>query len=585
MCGTPKGVKAETDGKEKDSQNIKYAKQRAKMLEQGKQSWIKRMDADNKIRWVRSYKLDEEDYDTLKSEDVTESMSVRQLKNELRLLQVDSGKAIEKKDLVALLSAYFEAIPSFSATKLKAQLRIVGVDDSKCVEKKDLARLLRRSILVAVRQQFDGWVRSFNIRGELSWVPANKWSMDAIIRLPNGQVLVAVEELRNAAMLPFARKLGWFRHKVGRMRVPWSQAHQKIRVRRRNLLADAYDNFRVLNSLQFRQIFKFEFVGEPALDAGGVAREWFSEVGRALFNVDFGLFSYGDVDNLCYQINQNSGMANDNHLEYFRFVGRILGKALFDQQLVAAHLTLPLYKHILGWPITLQDLDFVNMSLSKSMKDILGVTDAEDLMLDFTTTNECFGKMAVVPLKVGGDDIDVTNANRHEYVQLILRHHMFDRVKLQLSQLLQGFYEVIPPALVSIFDFQELELLINGLPQIDVMDWEQNTLYKGVFKASHPVIKWFWEVVSELNQEMRARLLQFSTGTSRVPVQGFKALQSSDGKLNPFTIKSAPVKTSIFPIAHTCFNRIDLPVYKSLADCKKYVMIAIQMEATGFGIE
>ena len=295
----------------------------------------------------------------------------------------------------------------------------------------------------------------------------------------------------------------------------------------------------------------------------------------------------------------HSGLANENHLEYFRFVGRLIGKSLFDQQLIAAHLTLPIYKHILGWPIVLQDLEFVNMSLHRSMKHILEATDAEELMLDFTTTDDCFGKINVVPMKRGGEEIDVTNSNRFEYVQLILKHHMFDRVKKQLSQLLQGFYEVIPPALVSIFDFQELELLINGLPQIDVEDWRHSTQYQGEYHAQHRVVTWFWEVVSDMKQEMRARLLQFSTGTSRVPVQGFQALQSRDGKLNPFTLKSVPLcssgdkeeeesktgKSVRFPIAHTCFNRIDLPMYTSKDQMTKKLIIAVQMEAVGFGLE
>ena len=89
----------------------------------------------------------------------------------------------------------------------------------------------------------------------------------------------------------------------------------KVRVRRTHILQDSYDAFRKLSPQDFRKIFKFEFINEPALDAGGVAREWFALVGQSIFNVDFGLFQYGDVDNLCYQINPNSGIANDLHLQ------------------------------------------------------------------------------------------------------------------------------------------------------------------------------------------------------------------------------------------------------------------------------
>lgn len=592
MCGTDKEA---TDGStkegEKGGSEYEYAIRRAKMLEEGKQSWTKRMDADNKIRWMRKYNMNSNDLDVelLTEAELKERTATKIIKSQLVLMKVDVSKALTKSDLVDLLWDLYESIPTMSASSLKKLLKIVGVDDSECVEKTDLVALVRQSVHCNVRGKFDGYIRSFDRRGDLSWVPANIWSMEAIVRSRGGKVIASVGELRNASTLPFSRKLAWFRHKVGLLRIPWSSGHQKIRVSRDRLLADAYDNFRMLRpSEDFWRIFRFEFIGEPAIDAGGVAREWFSEVGRAIFNVDFGLFSYGESDNLCYKINPHSGLANENHLEYFRFVGRLIGKALFDQQIVSAHLTLPIYKHILGWPIVLHDLEFVNQMMSRSVRQIIQVDDVEDLMLDFTTTEDCFGKVEMVPLKKNGDEIDVTNENRSEYVQLILRHHMFECVKSQLSQLLQGFYEVIPPALISIFDFQELELIINGLPQIDVGDWEDSTVYGGAYHKDHKVIRWFWEIVGQMNQETRARLLQFSTGTSRVPVQGFKAMQSKDGKLNPFTIKAVPISKKSdapFPVAHTCFNRIDLPVYKGRDIMKQRLMTAIQMEATGFGLE
>ena len=251
------------------------------------------MDDDKKIRWVRSYRLDSKEIDrTPILRDEVKSFTVKTIKAQLRLMDISCKKAINRKDIEQLFFDFYEDIPSYSSAELKDKLRLAGVDDSKCVEKADLVTLLRQSIHCNVRGKFDGWVRSFNKSGGLSWIPANKWFMDAEIRLPNGHVLVGVKELRNASTLTFAGKLGWFRHKLSKMRVPWSVAHQKIAVRRSHLLGDAFSNLRALKPLEFWQIFRFEFMNEPAVDAGGVAREWFSEVGRALFNVDFGLFKY-----------------------------------------------------------------------------------------------------------------------------------------------------------------------------------------------------------------------------------------------------------------------------------------------------
>lgn len=85
-------------------------------------------------------------------------------------------------------------------------------------------------------------------------------------------------------------------------------------------------------------------------------------------------------------------------------------------------------------------------------------------------------------------------------------------------------------------------------------------------------------------QEQKAKLLQFVTGTAGVPVAGFAALQGVDGNTRTFTIHGDK-NVKVFPRAHTCFNRIDCPIYKNKADMKKYFIMAIAMESTGFGIE
>lgn len=74
------------------------------------------------------------------------------------------------------------------------------------------------------------------------------------------------------------------------------------------------------------------------------------------------------------------------------------------------------------------------------------------------------------------------------------------------------------------FNDHELELLISGLPEIDVDDLRANTEYTGYTPAAKQ-IQWFWELVSALSKEDLALLVQFVTGTSKVPLEGFKALQ------------------------------------------------------------
>lgn len=157
-------------------------------------------------------------------------------------------------------------------------------------------------------------------------------------------------------------------------------------------------------------------------------------------------------------------------------------------------------------------------------------------------------KVSIVQeLKKGGADILVTDQNKAEYLQLKLRHRMLDSIKPQLESFLRGFYEVIPGDLLSVFDYQELDLLMCGLPCIDLEDWKKHTEYLGEYAlpgAKHKVIKWFWEVVDSFDNEERVRLLQFTTGCSRLPPSGFKALQSNNGTYRKFNIQSLNKKVS-----------------------------------------
>lgn len=75
---------------------------------------------------------------------------------------------------------------------------------------------------------------------------------------------------------------------------------------------------------------------------------------------------------------------------------------------------------------------------------------------------------------------------------------------------------------LCIFKPQELEMMINGIPFVDVNDWELNTYYRGNYTKDSSVIRWFWKIVREMSQEDLSRLLKFCTGSSRTPVDGFR---------------------------------------------------------------
>jgi len=419
---------------------------------------------------------------------------------------------------------------------------------------------------------------------DIDLAPAEEVSASTLV---DGRSLA--QDLSRHVTAPFATKEAWFRGQITNLQVPWEEGHIRINVRRSNLLVDSMEAVMSVKKEDMRKTFRFEFQNEPGIDAGGLAREWFQLVSEQLFNPDVALFSYSAINQMCMQVNPMSGFCNEEHLRYFHFCGRLLGKALFDRQIVNAHLVQNLYKHILAWPVVMGDLESLDNDVHANLMKLLDLDDVSVCDLDFTASVNAMGEHKEEELKPGGADCTVSNDNLEEYLSLQMRYRLLNRVSEQVKHLLLGFYDVIEEPLLSVFDFQELELLLCGLPDIDVVDWKTHSEYTGEYDKkgmNHKVTKWFWEVVEEdFNVEQRARMLQFTTGTSGVPASGFAMLQGNDGSIRKFTINSILKSASIFPRAHTCFNRIDLPLYDNKKELKKYLTMAIQMECTGFDID
>uniref|UniRef100_A0A8C9TZK5 E3 ubiquitin-protein ligase n=1 Tax=Scleropages formosus TaxID=113540 RepID=A0A8C9TZK5_SCLFO len=364
--------------------------------------------------------------------------------------------------------------------------------------------------------------------------------------------------------------------------------HFKMKLRRTAVLADSY---RRIMSIKRADCLKtrlwIEFEGEKGLDYGGVSREWFFLISKEMFNPYYGLFEYSATDNYTLQINPNSGLCNEDHLSYFKFIGRVAGMAVYHGKLLDAFFIRPFYKMMLQKPITLQDMESVDSEYFNSLMWILE-NDPTDLDLRFTIDEELFGQTHQHELKPGGADIMVTDNNKKEYIHLFSFSDFITTAGIggeqlghvtNLSLLFQGFYELIPQDLIRIFDENELELLMCGLGNVDVNDWRENTKYKKGYCANHPVIQWFWKTVLLMDAEKRVRFLQFVTGTSRVPMNGFAELYGSNGP-QLFTIEQWGTRDKL-PRAHTCFNRLDLPPYESFEELREKLHFVIE-NAQGF---
>lgn len=324
-----------------------------------------------------------------------------------------------------------------------------------------------------------------------------------------------------------------------------------------------------------------EFIGETGLDYGGLAREWFSLMSQSMLSPYHGLFEYSANDNYTLQINPQSGACDPSHLEHFKFIGRVAGMAVFHRKLLDGFFIRPFYKMMLKKQVTVADMEAVDAEYYQSLLWIED-NDPSVLAMTFSVDEKIFGKITEKELVPGGSQIDVTEENKEEYIKKMIEWRFVSRIKEQMDHFMAGFNDVIPLDDIQIFDENELELLLSGIGSIDADDWMENTVCKG-YNSSDEVIQWFWKVVISFGNEKRSRLLQFVTGTSRVPMNGFKELYGSNGP-QLFTIEKWGTPDSL-PRAHTCFNRIDLPPYRRFSDLKEKLIMAVEGSAGFEGVD
>eukprot|EP00127_Corallochytrium_limacisporum_P007105 Clim_evm24s242 gene=Clim_evmTU24s242 len=357
----------------------------------------------------------------------------------------------------------------------------------------------------------------------------------------------------------------------------------EIIVTRDTIFEESYAQIMCMKPERAKAKLKISFTQEDALDYGGVAREWFFALSKEMFNPAYGLFIYAQEGDYLLQINPASDI-NPDHLSYFQFIGRVIGMAIYHGHYVDAGFIQPIYKKILGKPIVLEDLEAVDPDYYNNLLWILdNDVDEADLGLTFSVDYEVYGDQRHHELKENGTNVAVTNANKQEYVDKIVEWHFLRGIDHQLEAFLNGIYEMVPLQLLRLFDEQELELVICGLGDIDLDDLRKNTEYKNC-SENDMVIKWFWKAVNTYDVERKVRFVQFVTGTSRIPVSGFRDLQGSNGPKKFMIEKVRTLSPQALPKSHTCFNRIDLPPYQNYQTLLEKVTTAVE-ETCGFGIE
>ncbi|CAD6186224.1 unnamed protein product [Caenorhabditis auriculariae] len=341
-------------------------------------------------------------------------------------------------------------------------------------------------------------------------------------------------------------------------------------VRRESIVSDTMNRMNSLSTSDLQKPLKIKIVGEEADDAGGVKKEFFMIVMQKILQPEYGMFVEDPDSHLVWF----SGFAPPicEH-EQFHQLGRLCGLAVYNRVLVAFPFPLALYKTILEQPLTIDDLCELSPVEGKSLQSLLdyeGSDFEETFGLNFTIAFTTLGATEVVDLKPGGANIPVTLNNRAQYVDLYVQHRLAlgkeNEIKTQYGHFKRGFLDAIHSRILSFFQPRELMEMVVGSENYDWTEFRKIVKYKGEYNAEHPTILAFWEAFFQLTLEERKKFLQFVSGTTRLPVAGMSA----------FEMGIQPTSEKALPVAHTCFNLLDLPKIDDVEELLRRLRISIE---------
>ncbi|XP_065734176.1 probable E3 ubiquitin-protein ligase HERC3 isoform X2 [Phocoena phocoena] len=326
-----------------------------------------------------------------------------------------------------------------------------------------------------------------------------------------------------------------------------------LHVRRSSLVGDALRELSIHSDIDLKKPLRVIFDGEEAVDAGGVTKEFFLLLLKELLNPIYGMFTYYQDSNLLWF--SDTCFVEHN---WFHLIGITCGLAIYNSTVVDLHFPLALYKKLLNVKPGLEDLKELSPTEGRSLQELLdypGEDVEETFCLNFTICRESYGVIEQKQLIPGGDRVAVCKENRQEFVDAYVNYVFQISVHEWYTAFSSGFLKVCGGKVLELFQPSELRAMMVGNSNYNWEALEETAIYKGDYSATHPTVKLFWETFHEFPLEKKKKFLLFLTGSDRIPIYGMASLQ--------IVIQSTASGEEYLPVAHTCYNLLDLPQYSS----------------------
>ena len=341
---------------------------------------------------------------------------------------------------------------------------------------------------------------------------------------------------------PFYLKRCWFYRYLTKNFFKNKNINPTITINRQNIFVDSYNQFQKIKSINLARPLNIRFFNEKNEDEGGNFRDWYQSIFKDMVNPNKKLF----------RVNPNKSLEPFNimihpkypgiKLEYYEFIGKLMIKAIIDMIIIRNFIFNKLHlKLIANKQIDLNDMRYFNLDLYQKLKyindsKIAGNKQLESIRFVWNIINQN-SQPQEIELVPGGKNIFLNDQNKNLFINKALYVEAVMPYEEQIKYIQKGLFQILGEGVQGVFSVEEMNYILAGQENIDLNDLRENIIYKGEFNESHPVIKMFWEKILTLNKNELITLLQFATGSSAVPIDGFGSLKEFGGKIQKLTIE------------------------------------------------
>ena len=402
-------------------------------------------------------------------------------------------------------------------------------------------------------------------------------------KIPRINAQVYLDKLGNNKIKssePFYLKRCWFYRYLMRNYAKNKNVNPVVEINRKNILEESYVAFNK-EQFNFARPLKIKFINENN-DVEGSYRDWYQNMFKDIMSPNKKLFlvnPYKSIEPFNILIYPKyPGM----RMELYEFIGKFIIKSIVDMILIRNLIINKVHlKLITKNQITLEDIKYFNLDLYQRLKyvndnKVLNNKQLESVRFIWNT-----GTNQEIELVQGGRNIFLNDQNKNIFINKVIYVEAIMPYEEQIKYIQKGLFSILGDGIQGVFTEEEMNFIISGQDDIDLRDLKENVIYKGEYNENHPVIKMFWEKLVTLNKNELIKFLQFSTGSSAVPIDGFGSLKDIRGRIQKFTIEPFMNYSADNPDIYQFhaiesrkqYNTIILPKYKT----KKELNDAINM--------